>query len=205
MRLVLQRVKSANVTLPPSTTPISSIGNGVVALVGLHANDTLADLKYCTKKLVASKLWPDENDKPWRLSVNRMKYEVLLVSQFTLYGSVSNKKHQPDYKASMKNDEALEMYNVFKEMVLTELGGESERKRLKDGEFGSMMDLSLVNSGPVTLIIDSPIKEVLAVVEGIEKGEKVVIGVKEVAIINEAIPPPPSSVEELTLHDSEST
>jgi D-aminoacyl-tRNA deacylase len=88
---VLQRVKSASVTVDEKT--VSSIGRGVMALVGLHESDTTRDLAYCAKKLIACRLWENENAKPWRKSVRQQDYEVLLVSQFTLYGDVSNKKH----------------------------------------------------------------------------------------------------------------
>ena len=88
MRLVLQRVKSASVSV--SGNVISSIGGGLVALVGLHETDSAVDLQYCAKKLCASKLWENEGRKRWRQSVKQLDLEVLLVSQFTLYGDVSN-------------------------------------------------------------------------------------------------------------------
>ena len=79
MRLVLQRVKSASVTVNEKV--VSSIGSGVLALVGLHEKDTADDLRYCAKKLCASKLWENDNGKGWRKSVKQLDYEVLLVSQ----------------------------------------------------------------------------------------------------------------------------
>ncbi len=69
MRLVLQRVKSASVTVGGSV--VSSIGGGIVALCGLHVEDTDADLQYCAKKLLGAKLWPNENEKLWRCGANR--------------------------------------------------------------------------------------------------------------------------------------
>ena len=206
MRLVIQRVKKGRVTLPPSPTPKSTINHGIVALVGLHKDDDHQDLKYCSKKLCAAKLWSSSDGKPWRSSVNKMNYEVLLISQFTLYGSVTNKKHQPDYKNSMKNGQALELYNVFKEMVVVELGGESERHRVKDGCFGEMMDVELVNDGPVTLVVDSPAKEAVEVKEEVKEevdvlekeGEGVAAGeIKEDGHIVGVPPMPP--IEDLKL------
>ena len=185
MRLVIQRVKKGSVTLPPALIPTSSINRGIVALVGIHKDDDILDLKYCCKKLCASKLWSSEDGKPWRYSVSKMNYEILLVSQFTLYGSVTNKKHQPDYKNSMKNIQALELYNSFKEMVVVELGGESERHRVKDGCFGELMDVELVNDGPVTLVVDSPAKEVKEEVKKIV--EKDVILEKVVDVVLEKV------------------
>ena len=87
MRLVLQRVKAASVTVDGKV--VSSIGRGLLALVGIHESDTPADVSYCAKKLCTSKLWANDEGKPWRKSVRSSSHlEVLLVSQFTLYGSV---------------------------------------------------------------------------------------------------------------------
>ena len=84
--------------------------------------------------------------------MKQLQHEVLLVSQFTLYGSVSNKKHVPDFKTSMKSGAASEAYSEFKALVAREYGDAS---KVKDGIFGAMMDVSLVNDGPVTLVVDS--------------------------------------------------
>ena len=150
MRLVVQRVNSASVTVKSKT--VSSIGRGVVALVGLHERDGGEDLKYCAKKLCGAKLWPNQEGKLWRQSVRQMQYDVLLVSQFTLYGDVSNKKHSPDFKLSMKSDAAREAYAAFKAAVAAEYDAD----RVHDGEFGASMAVELVNDGPVTIVIDSP-------------------------------------------------
>ena len=152
MRLVLQRVKSASVIVNDAV--VSSIGRGVVALVGLHVADDDDELQYCARKLCGSKLWANRDGKGWRQSVKQMDYEVLLVSQFTLYGEVTNKKHTPDFKKAMKSEQALETYTAFKAAVAAEYG--SSEDKIKDGVFGAMMDVQLVNDGPVTLIIDSP-------------------------------------------------
>ena len=150
MRLVLQRVKSASVTVDGSV--VSSIGKGVLALVGLHSKDTAEDLVYCARKLCGAKLWDNENGKTWRKSVKQQDFEVLLVSQFTLYGDVSNKKHCPDFKDSMKSaDGAEETYDQFRSLVEGEMGA----GRVSDGVFGAMMDVSLVNDGPTTIVVES--------------------------------------------------
>jgi D-tyrosyl-tRNA(Tyr) deacylase len=152
MKIVIQRVKSASVTINMHSQPttISSIGPGMLALVGLHTEDTLSDLEWCTKKLLAIKLWENENGGMWRQHVKQKEYEILCVSQFTLYGTLS-KKNQPDYKLAMKSVQAEEMYNTFLDMLRK---GYVE-DRIKDGMFGEMMDVELVNDGPVTLVIDS--------------------------------------------------
>lgn len=141
MRLVVQRVKSASVTVavdggPPSI--VSSIGPGALALVGLHENDTVEDLEYCRKKLLGCKLWPNNAGAPWRHGVKQKGYELLCVSQFTLYGKLT-KKNQPDYKASMKSVPAKAMYERFLDMLKSEYGDRPDK--IKDGVFGAMMDV----------------------------------------------------------------
>ena len=153
MRLILQRVLSASVTVDSKT--VSSVGPGVVALVGLHVDDCASDLRYCARKLVGSKLWPNDNSKPWRQSVRQMEFDVLLVSQFTLFGDVSNKKSVPDFKLSKKSEAAFAMYEEFKSIVAAEYGGDDANSKVHDGIFGANMQLALVNDGPVTLVVDS--------------------------------------------------
>lgn len=148
MRLVVQRVKSASVTVDGNV--VSSIGQGAMALVGLHQDDTQEDLEYCCKRLLACKLWENESGAGWRHGVKQRGLEVLCVSQFTLYGTLS-KKHQPDYKLSMKSVQAQEMYNLFLDMLKSNY----EPDKIKDGVFGAMMDVSLINDGPVTIVIES--------------------------------------------------
>jgi D-tyrosyl-tRNA(Tyr) deacylase len=149
MRIVVQRVKSASVTVEGSHV-VSKIGPGILALVGLHEHDTDDDLQECCKKLLACKLWSNEAGGMWRHSIKQKNYEVLLVSQFTLYGTLS-KKNQPDYKLAMKSGPALATWNKFVDTVRTSY----ETEKVFDGVFGAMMDVELVNDGPVTLIIES--------------------------------------------------
>jgi len=149
MRLVLQRVKSASVTVEGKV--VSSIGQGTLALVGLHEHDTEEDLQYCCKRLVNAKLWSNDNGGQWRHGVKQKDYEILCVSQFTLYGTLSQKKQQPDYKLAMKADGAEKMYNEFLEMLRVQY----QPEKIKDGVFGAMMDVALVNDGPVTIMIES--------------------------------------------------
>jgi D-aminoacyl-tRNA deacylase len=158
MRLVVQRVKSASVSVESSggghrDKVVSNIGPGILALVGLHEDDTEQDLQYCCKRLLGCKLWENENGGQWRHSVIQKQYECLLVSQFTLYGTLS-KKHQPDYKLAMKAIPAEQLYRQFVEMVRAAYLPE----KIHDGVFGAMMDVSLVNDGPVTLVIESDVQ-----------------------------------------------
>mmetsp|Transcript_11255 Transcript_11255/g.17407 ORF Transcript_11255/g.17407 Transcript_11255/m.17407 type:complete len:169 (+) Transcript_11255:341-847(+) len=147
MRIVVQRVKSASVTVDGQI--VSKIGPGAMALVGLHEHDTTQDLQYCCKKLLACKLWANASG-PWRHGVKQKQLELLCVSQFTLYGKLS-KKNQPDYKHSMKAIPAQELYNQFLDMLRESY----EKDKIYDGVFGAMMDVELINDGPVTLVIES--------------------------------------------------
>jgi D-tyrosyl-tRNA(Tyr) deacylase len=114
MRLVVQRVKSASVTVDGKV--VSSIGPGAMTLVGIHEHDTEKDLQHCAKRLLACKLWENDDGAMWRHGVKQRGMEVLCVSQFTLYGTLT-KKHQPHYKHAMKSIPAQEMYSQFLRML----------------------------------------------------------------------------------------
>eukprot|EP00554_Chaetoceros_debilis_P010901 CAMPEP_0194107056 /NCGR_PEP_ID=MMETSP0150-20130528/6970_1 /TAXON_ID=122233 /ORGANISM="Chaetoceros debilis, Strain MM31A-1" /LENGTH=157 /DNA_ID=CAMNT_0038795333 /DNA_START=220 /DNA_END=693 /DNA_ORIENTATION=+ len=148
MRLVLQRVRSASVRVEGET--VSQIGPGVMALVGLHEHDTEDNIQECCKKLLAAKMWANDNGGQWRHGVKQRNLEVLCVSQFTLYGTLS-KKNQPDYKLAMKSVPAKALYDKF----LALLKENYEDDKIFDGKFGAMMDVELINDGPVTLVIES--------------------------------------------------
>jgi D-tyrosyl-tRNA(Tyr) deacylase len=105
-------------------------------LVGIHENDTQKDLEYCCKKLLGCKLWPNPTGTDWRHGVKQRDLEILCVSQFTLYGKLT-KKHQPDYKASMKAIPAKAMYENFIDLLKSNY----EADKIKDGVFGAMMDV----------------------------------------------------------------
>lgn len=160
MRLVIQRVHSASVTTGVDGgrrhNEVARIGPGILALVGLEQCDNTDDddLTDCCRQLVKVKLWENDNGKPWRQSVVQKNYEILLVSQFTLCHAspLSTKsKFTPDYKAAMKSEPAQILFETFCNMVATYLPpGRTQR-----GVFGTMMDVTLVNDGPVTLVLDS--------------------------------------------------
>ena len=105
-------------------------------MVGIHENDTQQDLEYCCKKLLGCKLWPNPTGADWRHGVKQRDLEILCVSQFTLYGKLT-KKHQPDYKASMKAIPAKAMYENFLDLLKSNY----EADKIKDGVFGAMMDV----------------------------------------------------------------
>lgn len=155
MRVVVQRVRSASVSLVTdngnTNEILSQIGSGLVALVGIHVDDTIEDVNYCCQRLINCKLWSNDNDKPWKYSVKQKQYECLIVSQFTLYGTLSKKSYQPDYKLAMKSESARALYEQFRQTMYTLYAPD----KIHDGRFGAMMDVALINDGPVTIIIES--------------------------------------------------
>jgi D-aminoacyl-tRNA deacylase len=150
MRIIVQRVRSASVTVDGQI--VSQIGPGLVALVGIHELDTDQDVQYCARRLLGAKLWENDSGASWRHGVKTKGYQILCVSQFTLYGTLTNKKWQPDYKLAMKSQPAQDLYIQF----LSQLKQDYELEgKILDGKFGAMMDVALVNDGPVTIIIES--------------------------------------------------
>ena len=149
MRVVIQRVSEASVEVNNSYT--NSINKGFMILLGICEGDTNDDLEYIIGKIEKLRIFEDENEK-MNLSIKDINGEILLVSQFTLYASTKD-GNRPSFTKSMKFDEANKMYEIFKSR-LSETG-----IPFKTGEFGANMKVSLINDGPVTIIIDSKNKE----------------------------------------------
>lgn len=158
MRVVIQKVKRASVSVDNSV--ISSIGRGLMILVGVSTKDTTDDVSKLVKKIANLRVFEDRSQqdegcwtgKPWSSSLmqdNELK--VLSVSQFTLYGTIK-KGTKPDFHKSAKGEHALELYNEFLTKLRGELGSDD---RVKDGKFGAMMDVDIVNDGPVTILWDT--------------------------------------------------
>ncbi|KAL7341103.1 D-Tyr tRNAtyr deacylase-like domain-containing protein [Rhodotorula toruloides] len=154
MRAVIQRVKQASVTVEGQC--ISQIGRGILCLVGIGANDTEYESQWLAAKLLALKVFPEDKEGEswgWKKSVVEADYEILCVSQFTLQANL-RKGAKPDFhgaKANSGPDVAKQMYEDF----LQDLKTKYKAERIKDGQFQAMMDVQLVNDGPVTLILDS--------------------------------------------------
>lgn len=149
MRVVIQRVSEASVEVNNSYT--NSINKGFMILLGICEGDTNDDLEYIIGKIEKLRIFEDENEK-MNLSIKDINGEILLVSQFTLYASTKD-GNRPSFTKSMKFDEANKMYEIFKSRL-------SETSiPFKTGEFGANMKVSLINDGPVTIIIDSKNKE----------------------------------------------
>ena len=145
MRAVIQRVNNASVTV--SGKVIGKIGKGLLVFLGVGEGDTEADLKYIADKTVGLRIFSDTDDK-MNLSVGDIGGEVLVVSQFTLYGDCRKGK-RPRFTASMEPKGAEKMYEDFIKMI------ESNGIKTAHGEFGADMQVSILNDGPVTILLDS--------------------------------------------------
>ncbi|KAF1836488.1 D-tyrosyl-tRNA deacylase [Decorospora gaudefroyi] len=147
MRTVLQRVKSASVTVDGEL--ISSIGKGLLVLAAISKDDTEKDVEAMASKILKAKLWDDEAKEPpgrWKCAVPDIQGEVLCVSQFTLLASMK-KGNKPDFHQSASGDKAKMLYQTFFKKVAALY----EPDKVKDGLFAAMMDVALVNDGPVGL------------------------------------------------------
>ena len=150
MRLVIQRVSRASVTVDGEVK--SSIAEGLMVLVGVEHGDTLDDVKWLVGKTVALRIFDDENGVMNR-SIVDAGGEVLAVSQFTLTAS-TRKGNRPSYIRAAGHDVAVPLYEAYCQQV-----SEALEKETKQGIFGADMKVELVNDGPVTIIIDSKLKE----------------------------------------------
>lgn len=150
MRLVIQRVKDASVTIDGQL--YSSIGVGLMVLVGVAVGDTVDDARWLASKTVAMRIFDDEAGVMNR-SVADTGGEVLAVSQFTLNAS-TKKGNRPSYIHAAGHDVAIPLYDAYCEMVAEALG-----RPTRKGVFGADMQVALVNDGPVTIIIDSNLRE----------------------------------------------
>jgi D-tyrosyl-tRNA(Tyr) deacylase len=150
MRVVLQRVKKASVTVEKKE--VSSIGSGLLILLGIEDSDSEDDIDWMVKKIVQLRIFNDENGI-MNLSVQDILGEILIVSQFTLHAN-TKKGNRPSYIRASKPDYAIPLYIKFLEKTEEVTGNKPG-----SGIFGAMMDVSLVNDGPVTIIIDSKQKD----------------------------------------------
>lgn len=145
MRAVVQRVTSASVEVNDKT--VGEIKNGLCVLLGVGKDDTDADLKFVAEKLVNLRIFSDADDK-MNLSLKDVNGELLLISQFTLYGDCSHGR-RPYFGDAMGPDRANEMYEQMATM-LRETG-----TKVETGIFGADMKVTLTNDGPVTIILES--------------------------------------------------
>jgi len=146
MRVVIQRSKKASVTVDDKVT--GAIDFGYVLLVGLTHDDTLEDVRYVAKKVAEIRLWEDEEGK-MNHSIVEHGGSILSVSQFTLYAD-SRKGRRPSFIEAARPETALPLWEAFNEELRASHG-----LKVETGIFGAMMDVSLVNDGPVTIIVES--------------------------------------------------
>lgn len=146
MRVVLQRVTEASVAVDGNI--VGTVGRGYLILAGIGINDTEEDLEVITNKIIGLRIFPDENHK-MNLSVLDVGGEILAVSQFTLYADC-RKGRRPSFTDAAPPETGLKMFNQFVEMLRA-----TEVRRVETGTFQSMMDVKLINDGPVTIVLDS--------------------------------------------------
>ncbi|HTP86748.1 MAG TPA: D-aminoacyl-tRNA deacylase [Bryobacteraceae bacterium] len=146
MRVVLQRVKQASVTVGGEV--VGAIGPGLLALAGIERTDAEQDADYLADKVINLRVFPDEEGRMNR-SLLETGGELLVISQFTLYGDC-RKGRRPDFTAAAPPEEARRLYDYFVETLRARCN-----IRIAAGVFQAEMDVSLVNHGPVTLICDS--------------------------------------------------
>ncbi|CAL6063870.1 D-tyrosyl-tRNA(Tyr)_deacylase [Hexamita inflata] len=157
MKIVVQRVNEASVTYENTT---NSIKKGICVLVGIRTDDFEMDTDYIISKILNMRLW-DDGDKTWCKSVMDIDGEILIVSQFTLYGFM--KGHKPDFHNSMNNEDSKAMYDKFIEKL------KQKWPKVQHGFFGEHMTVHIVNDGPVTIVLDSREEERLEGAEGMAK------------------------------------
>ena len=145
MKVVIQRSKQASVTVDGDVA--GAINKGYVLLVGITHTDTAEDIAYCAKKVAELRLWEDEEGKMNR-SILEAGGDILSVSQFTLYAE-TKKGRRPSFTTAARPEQAKPMWDAFNE-ALREFG-----LRVETGIFGAMMDVALINDGPVTILVDS--------------------------------------------------
>ena len=150
MRVVIQRVSRAAVSIEGKVK--SSIGNGMLILLGIEDADTQEDIRWLCQKIANLRIFPDDQGV-MNLSVKDVYGQIMVVSQFTLHAS-TKKGNRPSYIKAAKPDFAIPMYEKFVSALSAEIS-----KDIATGEFGAMMDIELINTGPVTICIDSKNKE----------------------------------------------
>ena len=150
MKVVIQRVTSASVTIDSKI--VADIQKGLLVLVGIEDSDTQKDIDWLTSKIANLRIFNDENEV-MNLSVKDSNGEIIVVSQFTLQAS-TKKGNRPSYLKASKPEIAIPMYVRFVQTLEQELG-----KKVQTGIFGADMKVTLLNDGPVTIIMDSKNKE----------------------------------------------
>ncbi|HOJ64983.1 MAG TPA: D-aminoacyl-tRNA deacylase [Spirochaetota bacterium] len=147
MRAVVQRVIKSSVKI--DSVIYSSINKGLNCLLGIKDGDNEDDIKYMVDKILNLRIFSDENDK-MNKSIKDIDGEILIISQFTLYGD-ARKGRRPSFDKALKGEKAIEIYHKFLEQLKLNYNSE----KIKSGVFGAMMEVEIINDGPVTILLDS--------------------------------------------------
>lgn len=150
MRLVIQRVKRASVTVENKC--IANIESGLLILAGIEDRDLNEDIEWAAKKIANLRIF-DDSDGVMNNSILESKGDIILVSQFTLHASVK-KGNRPSYFKASRPEFAIPVYESFRSEIEQNLG-----KKIQTGEFGADMQVELINDGPVTIYIDTHNRE----------------------------------------------
>ena len=150
MRAVIQRTDSCSVNVGGEV--LADMGKGLLVLLGIETTDTKDDVEYLVKKIAQVRIFPDE-EGIMNLDIGTAQGDLTLVSQFTLHAS-TKKGNRPSYIRAARPEQAIPLYEYFIQSMELALN-----KKIQTGKFGAMMDIALVNSGPVTIIMDSKNKE----------------------------------------------
>ena len=150
MRAVIQRVSEASVVVEDEK--VANIQQGLLVLLGIEIEDTKEDADWLANKISALRIFSDSEGK-MNNSILDVDGDIIVVSQFTLHAK-TKKGNRPSYIKSARPEQAIPLYDQFKKELSEVIG-----KQVQSGEFGADMKVSLVNDGPVTIIIDSKIKE----------------------------------------------
>ena len=150
MKAVIQRVSQSSVTINEQVA--AQIQNGLLVLIGIEDADNQEDINWLTSKIANLRIFADENEV-MNLSLKDIDGEMIVVSQFTLH-ALTKKGNRPSYIKASKPEIAIPLYESFVNQMEIELG-----KKIQTGKFGADMKVSLVNDGPVTIIIDTKNKE----------------------------------------------
>ena len=144
MKFVIQRVSQASVTIHNQTK--ASIGSGLLVFMAIHKDDIVSDCDKWIAKILKLRIFPDDK-KPINASIQDVDGEILLISQFTLYGDCKG-QNRPSFIQSAKPDDAIEIYDVFEKQLI------QAWPKTKSGEFAADMKVGLVNDGPVTIVLE---------------------------------------------------
>ncbi|MCU4189014.1 D-aminoacyl-tRNA deacylase [Flavobacterium sp. HXWNR29] len=150
MKAVIQRVSQSSVTI--NNEIVAQIQQGLLVLVGIEDADNQEDINWLTSKIANLRIFADENEV-MNMSLKDIDGEMIVVSQFTLH-ALTKKGNRPSYIKASKPEIAIPLYESFVQQIEIELG-----KKVQTGQFGADMKVSLVNDGPVTIIIDTKNKE----------------------------------------------